>query len=64
MEIRTFLNCKFILFQLVGCVFWSKPSSRPHPVNVTFYQLKHMLVVFLFVHFYLFILLANWFKMY
>ena len=29
--------------------FRSQPSSRQHPINVTFFQLKRMLVVFLFV---------------
>ena len=35
--------------------FWSKPSSKQHLVNVTFFQLKHKLIAFLlicsFIHF-------------
>ena len=30
-------------------LFWYWPSSRQHPVNVNFFQLKCTLVVFLFV---------------
>ena len=42
--------------------FYHKLSFRQHPVNVTFLQVKCMLVVFLFV--YSFILLVSGFEMY
>ena len=61
--------CAKMSFAQVGTcandIFYSfcyKPLSRQHPVNATFFQLKCMLVVFLFVC--LFNLLVNGFEMY
>ena len=66
LEKKALFNCKFIFtFQPDGCAkptcavtfysFWSKPSSRQYPFNVTFFQLKRTLMVFLlvclFIHF-------------
>ena len=39
--------------------FWSQPSSRQHLTNVTFFQLKCMLMVFFICFVYLLILLVS-----